>query len=80
MATLPWARILWPSFLAASALEMLVFALVDPAELRWTHEPHLWSVLGVYSVAFFLFWIFAIVSSAVTAYLLRNTTESEGTN
>lgn len=74
--TLPWAQILWPSFLAASALEMIVFALLDPAELGWTHEPHMWSVLGVYSVAFFLFWIFTIASSAVTAYLLRNTTES----
>lgn len=77
MATLPWTRILWPSFLAASALEMLVFALVDPAELRWTHEPHMWSVLGVYSVAFFLFWILTIASSAVTAYLLVNAAADE---
>ena len=27
--------ILWPSFLMAGVLEMLVFALVDPAGLRW---------------------------------------------
>ena len=27
--------VLWPSFLAACALEMLVFGLVDPGDLHW---------------------------------------------
>lgn len=69
MSKLPWMCILWPSFLAASGLEMLVFAVVDPAELRWAHSPHAWSNLGIYSIAFFLFWLLTLLSSASTALL-----------
>jgi hypothetical protein len=49
--------ILWPSFLMAGVLEMLVFALVDPAGLRWMGGEllHL-SSNAVYTLAFFVFW------------------------
>lgn len=69
MKKLPWMRILWPSFLSACVLEMLVFALVDPTELRWTHGIEQWSSTGIYSVSFFLFWALTLVSSATTAWL-----------
>ena len=69
MKKLPWMRIIWPSFLSACVLEMLVFALVDPSELRWTHGIEPWSSTGIYSVSFFLFWALTLVSSATTAWL-----------
>ena len=33
-------RILWPAFLVAGVLEMMVFAVVDPADMRWFGGPH----------------------------------------
>lgn len=55
--------ILWPSFLMAGVLEMLVFALVDPASLRWMGGDVLpLSATAVYTLAFFVFW--AVVAAA----------------
>ncbi len=61
--------ILWPAFLLACGLEILVFSLVDPADLHWGGEALRMSRQGVYSVAFFVFWAMAAVSSAFTALL-----------
>lgn len=61
--------VLWPAFLAAGVLEVLVFALVDPQELHWDGQPLMWSRAAVYTVAFFVFWGVAIVSSGLTALL-----------
>ena len=61
--------VLWPAFLAAGVLEVLVFALVDPHELHWGGTPLLWSRGAVYTVAFFRFWGIAVVSRGVTALL-----------
>ena len=61
--------VLWPAFLAAGVLEVLVFALVDPHELHWSGAPLLWSRGAVYTVAFFIFWGIAVVSSGLTALL-----------
>lgn len=61
--------ILWPSFLLACAIEILVFALVDPSDLHWGGEALRMSRQGVYTVAFFVFWGMAAASSAFTALL-----------
>jgi hypothetical protein len=61
--------IAWPAFLVACVLEMLVFALVDPQDLRWFGRPVSFSREGVYTVAFFLFWAIAMASSALTTLL-----------
>ncbi len=61
--------IAWPAFLVAGALEMLVFALVDPADLSWFGVPLDWSRQTVYSVTFFAFWGLTMVSSALTTLL-----------
>jgi len=52
--------VLWPAFLGAAALEMAVFAFVDPAGLRAPSggAPE-WSPIAVYSLAFFAFWLIA---------------------
>ena len=61
--------ILWPAFLAAGVLEVLVFALIDPQVLHWNGLPLLWSREAVYTAAFFVFWGIAIVSNGLTALL-----------
>ena len=61
--------IVWPAFLAAGVLEMLVFAVVDPQELHWNGQSLVWSREAIYTVAFFLFWGVAIVSNGLTALL-----------
>lgn len=64
--------ILWPSFVMAGVLEMLVFAVVDPSSLHWPGEETLqWSRSTTYSVAFFVFWAVIAVSTAITEYLTR---------
>ena len=74
-----WTRrlmwIVWPAFLVAGALEMLVFAMVDPQDLRWFGQPVAMSSLGVYTLAFFAFWVITMVSSALTALLAMSAAE-----
>ncbi len=62
--------ILWPAFLMAGVLEMLVFAVVDPANLTWFGvEPLGWPVQAVYTVAFFVFWTTIATSGAITQWM-----------
>lgn len=64
-----WMWIAWPAFLVAGVLEMLVFALVDPADLHWFGQPLAISREGVYTMTFFAFWAITMVSSGLTALL-----------
>ncbi|MEO8297755.1 MAG: hypothetical protein ABI574_08090 [Burkholderiales bacterium] len=62
--------ILWPSFVMAGVLEMLVFAVIDPADLHWFGgEPVEWSKQAVYTVTFVLFWGAISLAGAVSALL-----------
>jgi hypothetical protein len=62
--------ILWPSFLMAAVLEMLVFALVDPSSLRWMGGDVLaLSGTAVYTLAFFVFWGVIGVAGLLTRLL-----------
>ncbi|TMH32596.1 MAG: hypothetical protein E6H58_09865 [Betaproteobacteria bacterium] len=62
--------ILWPAFLMAGVLEMLVFAVVDPMSLHWFGaEPIAWSRSAVYSVTFFIFWGVIALAGAITRLL-----------
>lgn len=64
-----WMWIAWPSFLMAGVIEMLVFALVDPQDLNWFGHTVDISRQGVYTLAFFVFWLVISISSALTAML-----------
>ncbi|HTP71417.1 MAG TPA: hypothetical protein VML58_04295 [Burkholderiaceae bacterium] len=65
--------ILWPSFVMAGVLEMLVFAIIDPVALQWPGADTLqWSRSAMYSVAFLVFWGVIALSTAVTEYLMRD--------
>lgn len=72
-------RVAWPAFLSACLLQMIVFAVVDPAELhlRWGQEGSAWSRQAVYALAFFLFWAGAALAAAMTV-LLERRGEEEG--
>ena len=61
--------IVWPSFLMAGVLEILVFAMVDPQDLHWFGQAVQLSRQGIYTVAFFAFWLVTMLSSALTALL-----------
>lgn len=61
--------IVWPAFLVAGVLEVLVFAMVDPSDLHWMGQPMGLSREGVYTVAFFVFWALTCASSAFTSLL-----------
>ena len=62
--------ILWPAFVMAGVLEMLVFAVVDPSTMHWFGAaPIEWSRSAVYSVTFFIFWGVIATAGAITALL-----------
>lgn len=64
--------VLWPSFLAAALLELIVFALISPSDLHWGDAQLGLGATGTYTVAFFLFWAVAGVSSYLTTTLSRS--------
>lgn len=61
--------VVWPAFLVAGLLEMLVFAVVDPQDLHWAGQPLELSRQGIYTVAFFVFWALTLLGCALTALL-----------
>lgn len=61
--------ITWPAFLAACALELLVFAFVDPMELQWSGHTLGWPRQAVYTGAFFAFWAIAMGACFLTTLL-----------
>lgn len=64
-------QVLWPAFLMAGVLEVLVFALVDPSDLQWPGgAPIEASRQAIYTLAFLAFWAVTAAASAFTALLL----------
>jgi hypothetical protein len=67
--------VLWPAFLMAGVLEMLVFAVVDPRQLHgFGFDSADWPAGAVYTLAFLLFWGIIAVAAAVTVWLCRGAT------
>lgn len=63
-------RILWPAFLAAGALEIALFAVIDPRDLRWFGgAPVGRSAETIYSVTFVIFCTVIAAASALTTLL-----------
>ena len=61
--------IVWPAFLMAGVIEMLVFAMVDPQDLTWFGYPLEISRQGVYTLSFFVFWLITSISGGLTTLL-----------
>lgn len=60
--------ILWPSFITAGIATVCFTTAFDPAIIFIDYEI---SRIGLYSICFFLFWLFGIVTAAATCYFLR---------
>jgi hypothetical protein len=71
--------ILWPAFLVAGLLELVVFGMFDPEDMQWFGQPMPLSRQGVYTVSFFVFWALAIVSSSLTTLLSTGAAAVNGT-
>lgn len=69
MQKLHWMAIVWPAFLAAGVLEILVFSMVDPQDFRWFFQSLAWSNQAIYTVVFFLMWASTLLASGLTAVL-----------
>jgi hypothetical protein len=68
--------VLWPSFLMAGVLEMLVFSLVDPTQLHWFGgAPVELGATTVYSLAFFAFWLVISLAGAMSHLLAESAVE-----
>ncbi len=72
------ALVLWPSFIVGGIGTVCFFSLFDPATLPYSDSllPFDEGTVGqnrvlVYSVGFFIFWMFAAASSWLTSFLQR---------
>ncbi len=66
----------WPAFLMAGVMEMLVFSLVDPAQLHWFGgAPIGLSPTAIYSLAFFAFWVVIALASMISQLLAEPAAE-----
>ncbi len=71
--------ILWPAFLTAGVLDALVFAVLDPHDMRWFGDGLIgWSPVTIYSVTFLIFWIGISAAAAMTALLMLSAEEING--
>ena len=65
--SLRFAQVLWPAFLMAGVLEMVVFSVLDPSALSfgdWHPEP-----VTIYSLPFFVFWALIAAASAASQWM-----------
>jgi len=70
---LEWITILWPAFVAACLLEVVVFVGFDPQDVnRFGLDA---SAETVYSIAFFAFWAITTATGVVTWMLSRTSQE-----
>ena len=74
-STRHWIAILWPAFIAACLLEIIVFACFDPADFHLFGAQGTWSAQSVYSIAFFCFWLIAASATLSTWKLGRTSRE-----
>jgi hypothetical protein len=72
IVTRAWLQVLWPAFVAAGVLELLVFAHVDPADVHTlAGAPIELSRQAVYTLSFFGFWAVCAAACA-TSWLLQH--------
>lgn len=70
-----WMWIVWPAFLVAAVMEMVVFAVIDPGDLHWFGQPVTLSREAVYTLTFFVFWGATTASSALSTLLAMSAFE-----
>jgi len=60
--------VFWPSFITAGIATILFTTAFDPEVIFVDYDV---SRLGVYSISFFLFWLFGSITSVATCFFLR---------
>ena len=60
--------ILWPSFITAGIATILFSTAFDPDIIFIDYDV---SRLAVYSIAFFLFWLFGAITAMATCFFMR---------
>jgi hypothetical protein len=70
-----WLAILWPAFVAACMLQIVVFAGFDPHDLSLFGLGLEIERDAVYSIAFFAFWAITTATGWVTWSLFRSSEE-----
>jgi hypothetical protein len=67
----------WSSFLCAGVLEVLVFAVIDPGDLRWFGAaPVQLSAQAVYTVSFLIFWGVIALGASLALLLVSQPAEA----
>ena len=61
--------VLWPAFMAACLIEIVVFAAFDPHDLRAAGDSDL-DPFTVYSLGFFAFWLVASLAGLDVAEIV----------
>jgi hypothetical protein len=69
------ALIAWVGFISACVLEGLVFSVVDPGEVHWSGRMPQPTRQGIYTLAFFCFWIIGMASAGLTLWLAESPAE-----
>ncbi len=67
--------VLWPSFLVAAVAELIVFAVIDPADLHVFGVPVEAGRMPIYTLGFFFFWALGATASALTVFLQHSPIE-----
>lgn len=67
--------VLWPSFLIAGLGTILIFTFFDPMAVNTSEDSLISSRLGTYSLGFLTLWALTTLSSLLTLYFNRPTTE-----
>lgn len=67
--------IIWPAFLMAGVIEILVFSMIDPEDMHWFGHQLEFSRQGIYTVSFFAFWVITSMGGALTAVLALSPSE-----
>ena len=63
--------VLWPAFLAATALNALFFSMFDPADLTYDGMPLELDKLAAYGIGFLICFVFCALSSFMTWSLMK---------
>jgi hypothetical protein len=61
--------ILWPAFILASLMELVVWGFIDPSELRWGLEGLGYTRQAIYTASFFVFWAMSAAACALAVAL-----------
>jgi hypothetical protein len=63
--------IAWPSALGAALMEMLVFSVLDPMDIPSVEHAMGVSPEGIYTMAFFVFWVAISFACTLTLFLAQ---------